>query len=284
MVLVNGRMSQRSADRWEKFPSFIQHLLNSFDLCLVQDPEQVDRYTQLGASKTIAAGNLKMVDNRLSTNKREVNLNLSKAARPTWLAASTHEGEEQIVLELHKRLKKRIPNILTFLAPRHPNRTPQILELLQKDELQFITRTSGASLEDEHEMFLVDTIGELTEFFHHAQVSLICGSLIPGVGGHNPVEGAQRGTAIVLGQHMDNFKLLTRDFLQAGAAVQEFSLGDLEDRIALLLDDVNEREEQVQKTTVFLEKHKHVLASIMEHLQPYLHVEHQHNQPFTSKG
>ncbi|MGB0843118.1 MAG: 3-deoxy-D-manno-octulosonic acid transferase [Alphaproteobacteria bacterium] len=273
LVLVNGRMSQRSANRWTNFKGFINHLLGSFSLCLVQDSEQVERYESLGAKNIVAAGNLKLVDNRKPNTGEQQGLNIGLDDRPAWLAASTHDGEEPIVIELHKRLRQKIPNLVTLLAPRHPVRRAQVLDLLNQNKLQFATRTSGASLEDNHEVYLIDTIGELTDFFNLAKVSLICGSLVQGVGGHNPVEGAQRGTAIVLGKYMDNFRVLTKDFLQAGAACQACSLDELESCVAELILDDTKRNKQTRQASEFLKLHENVLSNILHHLSPYLNAD-----------
>lgn len=220
MLIVNGRMSKASHDRWRFLRGMARSLLGRFDFAMVQDDITAMYLRRLGMSpdRMEVTGTLKEGAAALPCDedeRREIALRL--AARPVWLAASTHEGEERAVLEAHRLALKVNPRLLLILAPRHPQRGDEVAEQLQSDAWRFTRRTAGEGPEADAQVYLADTLGELGLWYRVAPISLVGGSLTP-IGGHNPFEPAALGSAILHGPFVTNFVDIYRRLTEAGAA------------------------------------------------------------------
>lgn len=200
MVLVNGRMSARSAARWRWASGMIRHLLGAFDLCLAQTEEVAARFRSLGATRVATPGNLKFAATPLPADAAALSqLREIIGDRPCWLAASTHPGEEAIAGQVHQALAPRLPGLLTVLAPRHPVRGSEIASALPGR-----VRRRAAGEAPDGDIYVADTLGELGLLYRLAPVVFIGGSLVPH-GGQNPLEPARLGCAVLHGPHMANF-------------------------------------------------------------------------------
>ena len=205
LVQVNGRMSERSYRRWQRMPAMIGALLGRFDLSLAQSRPDADRLSRLGAPRVGVAGNLKFDVPPPPADP----LRLSALAglvgdRPVWIAASTHPGEEEQILAVHRTLMARFPNLLTIIAPRHPHRGEEIARLAEDARLHVGLRSRGLEPDGAIDIYVADTIGELGLFYRLAPVVFMGGSLVPH-GGQNPIEPGKLGAAIVHGPHVHNF-------------------------------------------------------------------------------
>ncbi|MEP0519898.1 MAG: 3-deoxy-D-manno-octulosonic acid transferase [Hyphomicrobiales bacterium] len=205
-AIVNGRMSDRSFRRWRTFRAATPSLFEHIDQVLVRGEEDLLRFRELGARKVTISGNLKYdspipkIDaTEVSAFKKDI-LN-----RPLFLATSTHDGEEQIALKTHQMLRERFPNLLTCIAPRHPRRGPEVAQMADDFELQSELRSKVGNPSSECQVYIADTLGELGLFYALAPAALIGGSLVP-VGGHNPIEAAQLGCAVLSGPNVSNFR------------------------------------------------------------------------------
>jgi 3-deoxy-D-manno-octulosonic-acid transferase len=206
LVLVNGRMSDRSLRRWEHMPAAIGALLGRFSLCLTQSHDDAERFARLGALQVFVAGNLKFDAPPPPADPRTVaQLSGLVAGRPVWLAASTHPGEEDIVLAAHRSLAGRHPDLLTIIVPRHPQRGPEIEALAIESTLQAARRSQGGNPDRATAIYIADTIGELGLFYRLTPLVFVGGSLVRH-GGQNPIEPAKLGAAVVHGPHVHNFK------------------------------------------------------------------------------
>jgi 3-deoxy-D-manno-octulosonic-acid transferase len=200
MVLVNARMSERSASRWRWLPWTIRPLLDAFDLCLAQSEESASRFRALGALRVEAPGNLKFAAPPLPVDEAELaRLRAVIGDRPCWLAASTHPGEEALAGRVHEALAARHPRLLTLIAPRHPARGSDIAAALPG---RVTRRTAGEG--PTGDIYVADTLGELGLFYRVAPVVLIGKSMLEH-GGHNPLEPARLGAAVLHGPNMQNF-------------------------------------------------------------------------------
>lgn len=206
LIVVNGRLSARSFARWRHAPATIAALLNRFDLCLAQSARDAARFSELGAPRVTLTGNLKLdmpappVDpGALAQLRRAV------ADRPVIAAASTHAGEEAIVVDAHRRLQRRFPNLLTIIAPRHPHRGPGIADITTAAGLSAGMRSKGAMPDRRTDVYVADTIGELGLVYCVAPIVFMGGSLVRH-GGQNPIEAAKLGAATLHGPHVWNFK------------------------------------------------------------------------------
>lgn len=218
MALLNGRVSPRSFEDWRRQPNAIRFLLSSFDVLVAQDQDNARRLTELSGRRIETFGNLKYAAPPLAVDDEALTV-LTQAAgdRPRWLAASTHPGEEEKVFATIAILKTEFPTLLTFLAPRHPDRGDEIAALARAAGLSAVQRSKGEALAPDTDVYVADTLGELGLFYRLCDVSFVGGSLTE-KGGHNPLEPARLGAAILNGPHVFNFVDTYRDLRRTGAA------------------------------------------------------------------
>jgi 3-deoxy-D-manno-octulosonic-acid transferase len=202
LVLVNGRMSDRSFRRWQKLPRIIGSLLERFALCLAQTPDDAERLARLGAPRVLVSGNLKFDSAPPPADPRVVaHLSGLVAGRPLWLGASTHPGEEETIVAVHRALAQHHPHLLTIIAPRHPHRGPDVAALAERAGLRAGRRSQGMHPDRATDVYVADTVGEMGLFYRLANIVLMGGTLVP-IGGHNPIEPAKLGAAILHGPHV----------------------------------------------------------------------------------
>jgi 3-deoxy-D-manno-octulosonic-acid transferase len=218
LALINARMSARSARGWGWVSGFARGLLGRFGLILAQTEGDAARFAALAGRPVPCWGNLKYAAPPLPADPAELaRLTLAWAGRPVWLAASTHPGEDEIILATHRLLATDHPGLLTVIVPRHPQRGPDIAALA--GDLPVARRGAGQEAGQGVAVYVADTLGELGLFYRLARVALIGGSLVPH-GGQNPLEAARLGCPIITGPHHFNFgEIITR--LSAAHALVE---------------------------------------------------------------
>ena len=220
MVIVNGRMSPRSFPRWRKFHGTISALLNCFDLCLAQSERDAERFAALGCPNVVTSGNLKLdVDGPPADVKKLERMKEATQRRLVFVAASTHPGEDEIILDAHQRLAPRIPQLLTVIVPRHPDRGPAIARMLSAAGMQVGLRSQDELPNRGSDMYVADTMGELGLFYRIAPVVFMGGSLVAH-GGQNPIEAIKLGAAILHGPHVFNFDDIYDSLDKAGGAIR----------------------------------------------------------------
>lgn len=221
MALVNARMSPRSAARWARAPGLARQVLCSFRLVLARSEADAARLAALGVARVACWGDLKGAAEALPADPAAMAA-LREAAgdRPVFLAASTHPGEEEMVLAAHRALLAGgMAGLLTVIVPRHPDRGTAVAALAEAAGLQAVRRAPGGALPGrETAVYVADTLGELGLFYRLAGVALIGGSLVPH-GGQNPLEAARLGCPILLGPHMENFEEPVARLLAARGAI-----------------------------------------------------------------
>lgn len=222
IVLVNARLSERSYLKYQRFKTLSQQMLSYLTMTLAQTQEEAERFIDLGQPKDHihVTGSLKF-DLTLPDNIEE------KAAvfksqiqdRPVWIAASTHEGEESYLLDVHQHFLNAFPKGLLILVPRHPERFSKVKTLCEQAGFNTQNRSlSNNIISPSTQIFLVDTMGELLLFYSLADVAFVGGSLIPH-GGHNLLEPAALKIPMLTGPHVFNFQKITEILVQAGAAI-----------------------------------------------------------------
>jgi 3-deoxy-D-manno-octulosonic-acid transferase len=248
VVLVNGRLSDRSFQRYHLFRSFIRRVLACVDYVCAQSATDADRFRRLGArpERVAATGNLKFDGTPPALGQFPARLQaaLRRAQRgPVLVAGSTMPGEEAKIFPAWNQIRAHHPRALLILAPRHPARFDAVHELLESQGKSSIRRTALRPGEDDlvsplaaPEFLLLDTIGELAGIFEVADLVFMGGSLVP-TGGHNVLEPAYWGKPILFGPYMHNFRDIARLFVEAGAAVQVHDAADLARNCLLLLSD-----------------------------------------------
>ena len=270
MILLNGRMSLRSFAAWRRWPGLIRPLLGGFALCLAQDEDEAKRLRALGAPSVKTPGNLKFASGPLPVDEEEAGrLSHSIGARPIWLAASTHAGEEEIVVEAHRRMAPAHPGLLTVIVPRHPSRGREVAAALARAGLKGALRSQGDAIAPETEVYIADTLGELGLFYRLCPVAFIGGSLIPH-GGQNLLEPARLDCAVIHGPHMENFRAVVEEMTDAGASIEAGNARDIAEAVASLLDDEGLRAGRVEAARRIATAKDGVIDAVMAELEPFI--------------
>ena len=270
VILLNARMSDKSFRNWYRVKGFAQELMSTFSLCLAQTESDKGRFIALGATPVKCLGNLKYASMPLPFNEQELeHLRAETRDRPLWLMSSTHRGEEELALTAHQTLAIHHHRILTVIAPRHAVRGDEIAALLEAKGLCFSRRSKGEPITPDTQVYLADTIGELGLFYALCPVSVLGGSFVP-TGGHNPIEPAQSGSAIILGPHMHNFSAITREFIAADAAIQLQNANEIAFAVDRLLTHDAERERLVQAARLLADQKRSIINQIITEMAPWI--------------
>lgn len=246
LIMINGRMSAGSFQKWQKYGQFIGELLRCFALCLAQSKADMTRFQALGAPNVKYIGNIKYAALPLKADATKLaELTAIIKTRPVWVAASTHKNEEQMIAAAHVKLKLQFPELLTIIIPRHPARAIDIFNEIVTTGLQIKTRAKFELPDAATDIYLADTMGELGIFYRLTDIVFIGGSLVEH-GGQNPLEPARLGCAILAGQHMFNFAEIMDEFIKRNAIITVAGSEDLALQVASLLEDK-------QKTAILID-------------------------------
>jgi len=269
-VLVNARMSVKSYARWMKAAKTARNLLGCFDLCLAPDHVMADRLRDFGVNRVTLTGNLKDASPPLPVDENELVI-LAKAigSRPVWIAASTHPGEEGLAEHVHEHLTPDFPNILTIIAPRHPDRGTDIVQGLKQSGKNVAQRSLGDVVTEHTEFYVADTLGELGLIYRLATVVFVGGSLVPH-GGQNLREPARLRSAILHGPHIANFARVASELGEVGAARQVDDDEALTRAVSALLSEPDAAEAMATRAGNIVDKSQNVLDQTVEALEPYL--------------
>ena len=205
VILLNARITKKSFKRWFLIKNFSNLVFKNISLALPSNTETKNFLKKLGANKIKFIGNLKYYGlSKINNNKKNILKNKFKNFK-VWCAASTHEGEEILISNVHKNLKKNQKNLLTIIIPRHIDRVEKIIELMNKNQLEVIRHSSNKNINKNTDIYLVDTYGEASNFYDLSNVCFMGGSII-NHGGQNPLEPARLGNYILNGPNIGNFK------------------------------------------------------------------------------
>lgn len=237
LALVDARMSDGAYRRWRRAGRMARPLFTAFDLVLASSAAQADRFRALGSGDVRFVGNLKAAGAPPPVDRAGVTA-LARAigGRPVWLAANTHPGEDAAVLDVHARLAGDRPDVLTVIAPRHPSRGDQVEALASQRGLAVARRSAGELPRPATAVYLADTLGEMGTLYASVPITFLAGSLVP-VGGHNPIEPAHAGTALLLGPLMPNNRDAADALVAAGAARPVRDAGTIASAVSGLLGD-----------------------------------------------
>jgi 3-deoxy-D-manno-octulosonic-acid transferase len=224
VALANGRLSERSARGYGRFSKLTAPMLAEMSFFAVQTEAEAQRFRDLGARpQTVeVTGSIKFdltIDPQLLQRAAELRGQWQALERPVWIAASTHEGEDEVVLDAHRRLLANYPNALLILVPRHPERFNSVFELCQREGFATVRRSTGANVEADTSVLLGDTMGELLFLYALADSAFVGGSLVPN-GGHNLLEPAALAKPVLSGPHLFNFLDIAAQLREAGALAE----------------------------------------------------------------
>jgi 3-deoxy-D-manno-octulosonic-acid transferase len=270
MVLINGRMSHRSFPRWRRIAGTISALLGRFEVCLAQSRVDAERFAALGSRNVVTTGNLKLdVPAPPADPAKLERLMAVTRGRPIIVAASTHPGEEDILLEAHRKLAGSFPSLLSVIVPRHPNRGEAIAQAMASSSRQVALRSHDELPTAATEIYVADTMGELGVFYRLAPIVFMGGSLVRH-GGQNPIEAIKLGASIVHGPHVFNFTDVYEALDRAGGARLADRPETLAKQLGRLLADPAARESALAASGRVVGELGGALDRTMIALEPYL--------------
>ena len=270
MIVINGRLSERSFSRWRRVPGVIAALLNRFDLCLTQSAADAERYAKLGAPRVSATGNLKLdlpappADDAVLGRLKQI-----VGRRPVVVAASTHPGEEAPVVGAHRRLRAKFPTLLTIIVPRHPARGESIAEIAKSAGVAIALRSRRAQPMPDIGIYIADTLGELGLMYRLAPIAFMGGSLAHH-GGQNPIEAIRLGAAVIHGPHVWNFADIYASLDAAHGAEQVADEEALAARLGVWLAAPAARQAAADAAAATIKKLGGALDRTWAALDPYL--------------
>ena len=273
LVIANARLSARSAKGYKKLGKFMRQLLQRITLIAAQNEEDGARFIELGLkrSQLTITGSLKFdISVTPELAARAITLRRQWAPRrPVWIATSTHEGEESIVLDAHRRLLARFPNLLLILVPRHPERFDTARDMTQKSGFSYTLRSSGEIPSGSTQVVIGDTMGELMLLYGIADLAFVGGSLVER-GGHNPLEPAAHAIPVLMGPHTFNFKDICSKLKQADGLITVTDTATLVHEIGNLLVDDDYRRYHGRHAVEVLHQNQGALQRLLQLLEPYL--------------
>jgi 3-deoxy-D-manno-octulosonic-acid transferase len=273
LVLVSARISPKSVKNYRRLVPLFRETLSHGIIIAAQTEADAERFLSLGAApeRTRITGNIKF-DIELPPDLAERGQGVRDelfGERPVWIAASTHEGEESLVLEAHQKLLELVPGLLLILVPRHPQRFAAVRDIIDKQALSVVARTEARPCEASTAVFLGDTMGEMTLFYAASDVAFVGGSLTP-VGGHNLLEPAALGIPLVSGPHVFNAQEIADMFIETGACRLVEDADQLADAVGELLADRDKAKERGELGRRILERNRGALERLLEMIDSLL--------------
>ncbi|MGP1958864.1 MAG: lipid IV(A) 3-deoxy-D-manno-octulosonic acid transferase [Arsenophonus sp. NC-CH8-MAG3] len=274
LVIANARLSERSASRYQKLGYFIKKLLRNITLVAAQNQEDGERFITLGLprKKLNITGSLKFdisITPELIAKVVTLRQQWVIPHRLVWIAASTHEGEESIILQAHAKLVKEFSNLLLILVPRHPERFIQAKTLTKKAKLRYICRSKNQVPNADTQVIIGDTMGELMVLYGIAHIAFVGGSLVK-KGGHNPLEAAAHALPVLMGPYIFNFKDICSKLKQLDGLITVKDSESLTLTVSNLLKDKDFRLYHGRKAAEVLHENKGALQKLIKQLEPYL--------------
>ncbi|MBX5463087.1 MAG: lipid IV(A) 3-deoxy-D-manno-octulosonic acid transferase [Steroidobacteraceae bacterium] len=273
LVLASARISPRSMSKYTRFITLYRQTLSHGHVIAAQGPDDAARFRKLGAKaeRTHVTGNLKFdfaLPPDVATKGHALREHYAPG-RPVWVAGSTHGGEEDLVLEAHRLVRRAHPTALLVLVPRHPQRFGEVASWLEKEQVRFIRRSQPAARTPDIEVLLVDTLGELLDFYAMGDVAFVGGSLVT-VGGHNLLEPAALGVPVLAGPHNFNSADIAKILEESGAAEIVHDAHELGNRVAALLSSPAERERIGNLGRASVEENRGALEKLIGLIDPLL--------------
>lgn len=236
--LINARISKKTASKWLFLKKLGFNIFDYFSTIFAQSAQDQNLLQNLTKNTVFYEGNLKSQNPKLEVDAIKLQeLKMQIGARKIWLCASTHEGEEELILQTHQRLKKQFSDLLTIIVLRHPNRANKVCELFKN--INFSQRSKNQNIFESTEIYLVDSLGELGTFYSLANFAFIGGSLLK-IGGHNPFEAIQLNCVVITGSEVFNFAEIYNELHQKNACEIVKNSDELYEIIKKFLENPND--------------------------------------------
>lgn len=276
LIIANARLSERSAARYGKLGKAVKQLFSKISMVAAQNQHDGERFVSLGLPTDHLAitGSIKF-DINLSNEQRQ-KINQLKQQwqlnRPVLIAASTHSGEDEIILTAFKKLLLKHDNLLLILVPRHPERFKRVEKLISDSGFNYLKRSTNQIPTEQTQIVLGDTMGELLELYAMADIAFVGGSLVK-QGGHNPLEPALHHIAIITGEYFFNFQVICEQLIEAqGMIVCTNSADDLYSSIDCLLNDNSSRNQLGENAYLVLKQNQGALSRLLTVINHYLYI------------
>ena len=272
-LLVSGRFSKRAQRRYGLLPLVFRPILQSITVCCMQTEEDAQRLIAAGADtqRVQVTGNFKVDGvNAGGDAGRIILAQAGLGDRPLLIGASTHDSEEEILLQAVRELRGDLPHLLLLLAPRHPERFSLVEALLQRQDWRYIKRSACSTpAPPDTEVFLLDTLGELASFYAVASLVFVGGSLIRGPGGHSMIEPALVGVPVCFGPYTHNFSSIVAELKKVQGGIEIYDAHSLHDAALPLLTDANLRQKTGALTRETIEQQQgaveRTLSIVLQH-------------------
>lgn len=272
ITVINARLSQRSADRYSKVSAIFDLLANNINKILCQHQDDAQRFIELGIAKNKieVTGSVKFditISQQVKKQSQQLRSTLG-STRPIWIAASTHQGEDEQILAAHREVLKVIPNTLLILVPRHPERFNTVYSLTEDAGFNVIKRSQKTEMNKTIEVYLADTMGEMLVLLGAADICFMGGSLVGNkVGGHNLLEPAAIGLPTIIGPSFFNFTDITKQLCKASATTIINNSTELGNQVIYLLTNKEQQEQQGKAALKVVEENQGAITKTLHYLQ-----------------
>lgn len=272
VILANARMSEKSAKKYLKFRTLSRQMMSAFKLVLPVNDKDAQRFIRLGVNseRCVTTGNIKF-DQVFKSNGGESYFHGWESDSKTlvWLAASTHKGEDEILLKAHQQVLESLPDAKLIIVPRHPERFDEVSDLVADLGFTFHRRSQPESWDELNQVMLGDSMGELMLAYKLADIAFVGGSLVP-IGGHNIIEPASLGKAVLSGPYVHNFSQVYRELKSQEGAKTVTAVEDISGAVIELMLDKQKRDLMGQKALAVVEQSRGALDRTVKQLEPFL--------------
>ena len=273
LVLASARISPRSVKSYRRIVPLFREALSHGIVIAAQSKSDAQRFRELGAApeRTFVTGNLKF-DIEVDPSHVDTGQDLREmlgASRPVWIAASTHEGEEDELITANRRLREQHEDALLVIVPRHPERFDELARHLRELKVRFVRRTENVPVSPDTEVYLCDTMGEVMGFYAASDIAFVGGSLVP-IGGHNLLEPAVLGKPVITGPHHFNSEDIAARLVDSSACIVVHSAEELAATLGGLLDNPARREDLGLRARDVLDRNRGALSELVMLLEPLI--------------
>ena len=250
VLLINARLSDKSFTKWKRVPKFMASLLKMFDEVLPGTAIDLKKFSFFYEKNIKYLGNLKNASPTMPYNRTLLGkLRHNTSGRQIVVYASTHRGEEEMILYVHKQIKHIYPDFLTIIVPRHIDRTAEIMRLVARHNLNVALYTNNNyEIRAQDDIYIANVIGELGTFYRLSDIAFVGGSLVK-VGGHNILEPAKLGLVVIVGPYTSNFTEINEEFLKHDSLIVVNNQKELFQKVKELLEN-QERLNKIQRSTL----------------------------------